>query len=111
MRRNWKSKEPFDCAQDKRAQGERKKSRLGRKESKGGDQPRPYIGAIRRRGAAACGDQPESSFGEEIRVRQAEGHFLSHRMVMRCSTVRNSGSLVSTVPLTRWAVAMQNASA
>lgn len=38
-------------------------------------------------------------------------YFVSHLILTRCSTALNSRSLVRTVPLTRWAVATQNASA
>ena len=38
-------------------------------------------------------------------------YFVSQRILRRCWTERNSGSLVKTVALSCWAVAMQNASA
>ena len=63
---------------------------------------------------------PRSLSGESANVPRSRSlrgsgrrpnYFVSHLTLTRCSTAANSRSLVRTVPFTRWAVAIQNASA
>lgn len=81
-------------------------ARVGAEEMKGWRRrlPRrvaPRRGRAFRRGVAV---DPGSGSGEA-------DYFASHLTLTRCSTALNSRSLVRTVPLTRWAVATQKASA